>query len=98
MELTENGNFCLFAILYMILPFYKKKSNGKKKTEDQAISLNSFSICSSFKRKFVVCQSGDKETNRCYPFANGLNGLNRVNGLNGLAYLRMFCSCTCNFD
>jgi hypothetical protein len=85
---TNGKRQLLFACHIVYDPaVLQKKSNRKKKTEDQAISHNPFSICSSFKRKFVVCQSGDKETNRCYPFANGLNGLNRVNGLNVLAYL-----------
>jgi hypothetical protein len=37
--------------------------------------LNLFTICSSCKRKFVVCPFVDEETNESYPFANGLNGI-----------------------
>ncbi len=35
-----------------------------------------FTICSSWKRKFVAGPFVDEETKRSYPFANGLNGLN----------------------
>jgi hypothetical protein len=37
--------------------------------------VNPFIVCSSCKRKFVVCPFVYEETNRSYPFANGLNGL-----------------------
>ncbi len=48
----------------------------QRKTEKGSPSdfLNSFTICTSCKRKFVVCQLVDEETNGSYPFANGLNG------------------------
>jgi hypothetical protein len=46
-------------------------------TEAQAIFLNLFTMCSSYKRKFGICPF-DKETNRSYPFANRLNGLNEL--------------------
>jgi hypothetical protein len=46
-----------------------------RNSEAQAIFLNSFTVCSSCKRKFVVFTSVDEETNGSYPFANGLNGL-----------------------
>jgi hypothetical protein len=49
--------------------------------EALAIFPNPFTVCSSCKREFVVCPFVDKETNRSYLFANGLNGLN------GLAHL-----------
>jgi hypothetical protein len=58
----------------------RRKSNGKRK---QVIFLNPFTVCSLCKRKFVVCPFGDEETNRNYPFANGLNGL---------AYLCLLCN------
>ncbi len=60
---------------------WTRTGNGKQKTEGQAIFLNPFTICSSCKRKFVVCLFLDKATNGCYPFANGLN---RLNGLGHL--------------
>jgi hypothetical protein len=50
-------------------------------TEAQAIFLNLFAVCSSCRRKFVVCLFVYEETHGSYPFANGLNGLNRLNGL-----------------
>ncbi len=45
------------------------------KTEANAVFLSPSTVCSSCKRKFVVCPFVDKETNRSYPFANGLNGV-----------------------
>ncbi len=54
---------------------YAGVSNRNWKTEVQAIFLNLFTVCSSCKRKFVVCPFVYAETNRIYPFANGLNGL-----------------------
>jgi hypothetical protein len=50
-------------------------SNGIRKREAQAIFLNSFTIYSACKWKFIVCPFVDKVTNGSYPFANGLNGL-----------------------
>jgi hypothetical protein len=37
--------------------------------------LNPFTVCSSCKRKFVVCPFVDEETSGSYPFANGLGYL-----------------------
>jgi hypothetical protein len=56
----------------------------QKEIEAQAIFLNPFTICSSCKRKIVVCSFVDEQTNGTYPLANGLNG---ENGLNRLAQL-----------
>jgi hypothetical protein len=47
----------------------------KQKTEAQAVFLNPFTVCSSSKRKFVVCPFVDEETNGSYPFGYGLNRL-----------------------
>ncbi len=47
----------------------------KWKMEAQSIFLNPFTICSSFKRKFVVCPFDYEETNGSYPFGNELNGV-----------------------
>ncbi len=49
----------------------------KLKTENgaQATFLNPFTVCSSCKRKFVLCLFVYEETNGSYPFSNGLNGL-----------------------
>ncbi len=47
----------------------------KRKMEAQVIFLNPFTVCSSCKRKFVVCLYVNEETNGSYPFANGLNRL-----------------------
>jgi hypothetical protein len=60
----------------------------KRKSEAQAIFLNLFTVCSSCKRKFVVCPFVYEETNGSYPFASGLNGLN---GLAHLCLIRMLC-------
>jgi hypothetical protein len=60
-----------------MLPLYKY--NGSP-----ADFLNSLTVCSSCKRKFVVCPFVDAKTNGSYPLANGLNGLNGLIGLNGL--------------
>jgi hypothetical protein len=38
-------------------------SNGKRKTEAQAIFLDSFTLCSECKWKFVVCPLVDEKTN-----------------------------------
>jgi hypothetical protein len=46
-----------------------------------------FTVCSSCRRKFVVCPFVDEETNGSYPFVNGQNGFNGLNGLNGFAHL-----------
>jgi hypothetical protein len=62
----------------------RKISNGKRKKKAQAIFLNPFTVCSSCKRKFVVCPFVDEETNGSFPFADGLNGPR-----NGLAHLRV---------
>jgi hypothetical protein len=50
----------------------------KRKTEAQAIFLNLFTVCSSCKRKFVVCPSVNEETNGSYLFANGRNRLTHL--------------------
>jgi hypothetical protein len=52
-----------------MLPF--QKENGA-----QANFINPFTICSLYKRKFVVCPVIDEETNGSYSFANGLEGPN----------------------
>jgi hypothetical protein len=70
----------VYIYLYLYLHLYLNAaiSNGKRKMEAQ---VNMFTLCSSFKWKFVVCPFVDEETNRIYLFANG------INGLNGLAHL-----------
>jgi hypothetical protein len=55
-----------------------KAANEKGKTEARAIFLCPFTVCSSSKRKFVVCLFVDEETNGSYPFANGLNRLGHL--------------------
>jgi hypothetical protein len=50
--------------------------------EAQAIFLHPFTICSSCTRKFVVFPFIDEETNRSYPFANGLNGKREIEDKN----------------
>ncbi len=47
----------------------------RHQTEAKAIFLDPFTACSSSKWKFVVCPFVVEDTNRSYPFANGLNGL-----------------------
>jgi hypothetical protein len=46
--------------------------------EALAVFLNTFTICLSCKRKFVIFPFVDETTNGSYLFANGLNGLNRL--------------------
>ncbi len=59
MEPRENSNFCLFAAngkqIYIYTYTYVTVSNEKRKTETETILFNSFTVCSSCKRKFVVC-------------------------------------------
>ncbi len=73
--------FIFVFVFIFIFILYAALSNWRWKTEAQAIVLNPFTICSSYKWKFVICTFVDEETNGSYPFANGLNGLNGVNGL-----------------
>ncbi len=40
--------------------------------EAKAIFLNPFAVCSSCKRKFIVCPFADEETKESYPLVNGL--------------------------
>ncbi len=54
----------------MFINIYNAISNGKRKP------MRLFTVCSSWKRKFVICPFVHEETNRSYPFANGLNGQN----------------------
>ncbi len=54
-----------------MLPF--QTENGK--SEAQAIFLNPFIVCSSYKRKCFLCLFVYEETNGSYPFANGVNVL-----------------------
>jgi hypothetical protein len=54
-----------------IFPKIKRETDK----ETLAIFLKPFTVCSSCKRKFVVCPFIDEETNGSYPFANKLNGL-----------------------
>jgi hypothetical protein len=53
---------------WRILNFYKKKYNGKQKTEAKVIFLNPFTIGSLCKGKIVVCLFVHEETNRSYLF------------------------------
>ncbi len=52
-----------YLYLYLYFYLYAAVSNGKWKTEAQATFLNPLTICSSCKRKFVVCPFVDEETN-----------------------------------
>jgi hypothetical protein len=63
---------------------------SKRKLKAQAIFLNLFTVCSTCKRKFVVCLFVDEDTYGSYPFANGLNGLNTLNRLNELACVWLY--------
>ncbi len=69
---------CFLRIAYTYIYIYihiSAVSNAKRKMEDQAIFLDSFTVYSLCKRKFVVCPFVYKETKGSYPFANGLTGL-----------------------
>ncbi len=57
---------------------YMLRSNGKRKTEVQAIFLNPFTVCPLCKRTFIVHPFVEEETNKSYPFANRLNGLSHL--------------------
>jgi hypothetical protein len=50
----------------------------KRKTKPRRFSLirSPFAYCADRSLKFVFCPFVDKEINRSYPFANGLNGVN----------------------
>ncbi len=63
---------------------YIYKLPFRRKMEDQAISLNLYTNCTSCKRKFVICPFVDKEILGSYTFTNG------INGPHGLAHL---CLC-----
>ncbi len=65
----------IFASTYLYLYIYRTCCCFKRKMEAQAIFLDPFIVCSSCKWKLVVCPFIYVETNRSYPFANGLNGL-----------------------
>ncbi len=80
---TENGIICIYIYIhgkrnniYICCRFKWKTENGSPGDFPYP-----FTVCSSCKLKFVICPFVDKETNRRYPFANGLKKLN------GLAYL-----------
>jgi hypothetical protein len=67
-RLQQKNGYCRFPFF---LYFYAAISKGKRKKEVQAISLIRLPIAypANGSLSFV-----DKETNRIYPFANGLNG------------------------
>ncbi len=70
---TEVAMLLVLFSIYIYATVLQKKI--KWKTKDLAIFLNSFTVCSSCKGKFVVCPFVDEEINRIYLFAKGLNGL-----------------------
>jgi hypothetical protein len=80
---------CVFIFIFIVIFICCR---FKQKTEVQVIFLSPFTICSSCKRKYVVCLFVDEETNGSYPFANEISGLNRLNGLNGLVHLELLDS------
>jgi hypothetical protein len=61
--------------------------NGKQKTEAQAIFLDPFTICSSYKQKFVVSPFVEEETYKNYMFAIEVNGLNGLNVFTNISVL-----------
>ncbi len=64
-------------MFYNIYTYIQTKKINQK-TEAQSVFLGPFTVCSSRKRKFVICLSVDEEKNRSHPFANGLDRLNRL--------------------
>jgi hypothetical protein len=62
----------LFATNKQKVPF---AAVSKGKWNPKAIFFNLFTVCSSCKRKFVICPFVDEEKNGSYPFATKLNGL-----------------------
>jgi hypothetical protein len=75
----------MYLSIYIYIHIHAAVSNGKHKMKAQEIFLDLFAVCSSSQWKFVVYPFVYEETNRSYPFANGLKELI---GLNGLAH---FC-------
>jgi hypothetical protein len=71
---TENGTKYIYVYITVIY-VYVAISNKKQNKEAQKIFLNPFTVCSSSKKKFVICPFVDVETNGRYPFENGINGL-----------------------
>ncbi len=83
-----------YTYLYMYLYICKENGNGKlykyihaadlqqkNQTENGRPGNFPSSVCSSCKRKFVLCPFFDEETNGSFPCANELDGLT------GLAHL-----------
>jgi hypothetical protein len=52
-----------------------RRGDITRKKETQAIFLNPFTVCSSWKRKFIVCPFVDEESNGRNLLTNGLNRL-----------------------
>ncbi len=80
--------YIILIYIYIYLYIYGTVSNGKRKP--QRFKKNPFTICSSCKRKFVICPLVYQVTNRSYPSANRLNRhykLSRLKELTGLAHL-----------
>jgi hypothetical protein len=76
---TKNGTIytyykCMYCI-YLYTYIFNAVSNGKRKAKAKRFFLKLFTVCSSYKWKFVVCPFVNEETNGSYPFANGPNGL-----------------------
>jgi hypothetical protein len=83
-------NIYRYIYIYEYLYIYAAVSNEKGKTEAPAIFHNLFTVCSSCKRKFVICLFVDEETNESYQLANRLNILS---GLNRLAHICWSFNC-----
>jgi hypothetical protein len=62
----------IYIFIYVLCCRFTKKIKWKRK--NQVIFLNPFTVCSSCKRKFVVCPLVE-ETNGSCSFTNGLNRL-----------------------
>jgi hypothetical protein len=56
---------CIYSI-YLFLYIYAAVSNRKRKTKAQAILLYPLTVCSSFKRMFVICLFVYEETKESY--------------------------------
>ncbi len=83
---------CIYISISIIIHIQYIYCRFKRKTEAQVIFLYPFTVCSSCKRKFVVCPFVYEETYRSYLFANGLNGLNGLAQLYAYVYSSLFCS------
>jgi hypothetical protein len=59
---------------YMDMETWKHVEIETSTENGSPVFLNPFTVCLSYKWKFVLCPFVDEETYGSYPFANGLKG------------------------